>query len=185
MHQQVLNDTKKKMDQAIDHYKEELKQIRTGRANPSMLDGVQVEVYGSKMRLKDLAQVSAPEPRQLMVTPFDPQNVAACAKAIEEANMGLKSQVDGHLIRVNVPQMDEAKRTEMCKQAKALGEESKVRVRNARRDGNEGLKKLKNDKTVSEDVVKREEKTIQEFTDKACKDIDVLYQEKEKAIMTV
>lgn len=181
----TIEQIKMKMKDALEHFKHELKSLRTGRANPSILDSVSVEVYGSQMRLKEVANVTAPEPRQLLVTPFDPNNAGAIAKGIEKANLNLRPILDGHAVRISIPQMDEAMRKEIVKQAKKKAEDSKVSVREIRRRGNEGMRKLKADSEITEDEMKKGEKQIQELTDQYCKEIDALLSVKEKEIMTV
>ncbi len=181
----IVEETKKKMRASIDHFKQDLKNLRTGRANPSVLDGVSVEVYGSQMRLKELANVTAPEARQLLVTPFDPQTAGAISKGIEKANLNLQPILDGHVIRINIPPMDEATRKEMVKQGKKKVEETKVVIREIRRKNNELVRKQKADGDLTEDVMKKMEKNIQELTDQCCKEVDDLMATKEKEIMTV
>lgn len=181
----VLDQTKKKMTAALEHLKMELKGLRTGRANPGLLDPVNVEVYGTRMRLKDMATVSVVEARQLLITPFDATNVHAIAKAIEAANLNLKPIVDGNAIRIKIPEMDQKMRQEMCKSAKKKCEDAKIVIRNNRREANDQIKKQKSDGDIPEDLMKKLEKSIQELTDKSCKLADDLAMEKEKEIMTV
>jgi ribosome recycling factor len=176
---------KSKMQSTIEHYKTELKSLRSNRANPALLDGVFVEVYGASMRLKELANVTTPEPRQLLISPFDPQTAAPIAKAIEKANLNLQPVVEGHSVRINVPPMDESMRKQIAKQAKQKAEDAKVSIREVRRKQNEQARKEKADGLTAEDVMKKEEKAIQEWTDKFCKEIDDLYSAKEKEILTV
>ena len=175
----------KKMEAAIDHLAEELKNIRTGRAHANMLDGVVCEVYGSDMRLKDVATVTVPELRQLLITPFDANNASAIAKGIEKSNLGMNPSIDGHVIRLNVPPMDEALRKEMVKVVNKKKEEAKVSIRNIRRDGNEEIRKMKNDNDITEDVMHKSEKSIQELTDQFCKKADDMGSAKENEVMTV
>lgn len=181
----VLDFTKKKMNTAIDHFKVELKGLRTGRANPSALDPVTVDVYGSHLRLRDLASITVVEARQMVVTPFDANNLHAIAKGIDAANLNVKAIVDGNVVRIKIPEMDTAVRQEMCKQAKKKCEEAKISIRNIRREGNEMVKKQKADGLIAEDVLKKSEKNIQDLTDKYCKQCDELTIEKEKEIQTV
>lgn len=173
------------MQAALDHLKTELKTLRTGRANASILDKVHVEIYGSHMPLKGLANINVPEPRQIVVTPFDHSNINAIAKAIEAANLGVNPMVDGKVIRINVPPMDEAIRKQMTKQCKDHGEKTKVSLRDVRRKFNDLVRKQKADGIIAEDQMKKSEKTIQELTDKFCKDVDTTCAEKEKEIMTI
>lgn len=181
----IFDQTKAKMLAALEHLKNELKSIRTGRANPGMLDNVSVEVYGSQMRLKDIASVTAPEARQLLITPFDPQNNSSIGKAIERANLGFMPIVDGHSVRIKIPQMDEAVRKEMVKLCHKRREEAKVSIRNIRRDGNDIARKQKAAGEMPEDVLKKIEKDIQEITDKYCKEADDLAEKKEKEVITI
>ncbi len=181
----IVEDTKKKMAVSIDHLKQELKNLRTGRANPGVLDNVQVEVYGSQMRLKELANVTAPEPRQLLVTPFDPQTAGSISKGIEKANLNLQPILDGHIIRIHIPPMDASMRKEMVKQGKKKAEDAKVVIREIRRKQNELVRKQKADGDIAEDQMKKLEKSIQELTDQCCKEADDLINAKEKEIMTV
>lgn len=184
-----MNDIEKQvkaaMQAALDHLKTELKSLRTGRANSSMLDKVTVEVYGSHMRLKELANITVPEARQILVTPFDFNNVHSIKKGIEAANLGVNPMVDGKLIRINIPPMDENVRKQIAKQCKEFGEKSKIVMREVRRKFNDLVRKQKADGTMPEDVMKKLEKTIQELTDRFCKDIDTACAEKEKEVMTI
>jgi len=181
----ITDQTKSKMQASIEHFKQELKNIRTGRANPAILDSVTVEVYGTQMRLKELANVSAPEPRQLLISPFDPQTAGSISKGIEKANLNLQPMLEGGTIRINIPPMDESTRKEMVKIGKKKAEESKVVIREIRRKNNEIVRKEKADGIITEDVMKKQEKTIQEYTDQYCKELDDLMHAKEKEIMTV
>lgn len=181
----ITDDTKLKMLAAIDHLKNELKNIRTGRANTSMLDNVMVEVYGSPMRLKDIASITAPEARMLLITPFDPQNNSMIGKTIEKANLGFMPIVDGNLVRIKIPPMDEGMRKEMVKLCHKRREEAKVSIRNIRREANENARKQKSDGTIAEDLMKKLEKNIQDLTDKYCKEADEISQKKEIEITTI
>lgn len=181
----AVDQAKAKMKDAIEHYKSELKALRTGRANPGILDNVQVEIYGSQMRLRELANVTVSDARQLLITPFDPHAAGPIAKGIEKANLNLQPILDGHVVRINIPPMDEAMRKEIAKQAKKKGEDSKVVVREVRRKANETIRKQKADSTITEDEMKKSEKIIQDLTDNSCKEIDTLLAAKEKEIMTV
>jgi ribosome recycling factor len=181
----ILSQAKSKMAAAIEHLKEELKGIRTGRANPAMLDNVTVEIYGTFMRLKEIATVNTPEPRQLLITPFDPQNKGYISKAIEKANLGYMPSIDGNVVRIKIPPMDENMRKEMIKICHKRREEGKVSIRNIRRDCNELAKKQQKDGIIAEDVLKRLEKQIQELTDKYCKEADDLTDKKEKEVSMI
>lgn len=181
----IIEQTKQKMAAAIEHLKTELKSIRTGRANPAMLDGIVVEVYGSPMRLKEIASINAPEPRMLLITPFDPKNTGAIGKAIEKANIGIMPIVDGNVVRIKIPQMDENMRKEMVKICRKRLEEAKISIRNIRRDANDAARKQKADGNIAEDIFKKSEKTIQDFTEKFCRDADDICEKKEKEVSTL
>lgn len=181
----ISDQNKQKMQATVDHFKQELKQLRSNRANPAILDGVVVEVYGSPMRLKELASITAPEPRQLLITPFDPHNVNPICKAIEKANLNIQPIASGNNVRINIPPMDESMRKEIAKQGKKKAEDAKIAIRETRRKNNDLARKQKADGDIPEDVLKKIEKTIQEQTDKFCKEIDDLFAAKEKEIMTV
>jgi ribosome recycling factor len=173
------------MQATLDHLKAELKTLRTGRANASILDKIHVEVFGSHMPLKALANINVPEARQIVVTPFDHSNINAISKAIEAANLGVNPMIDGKVIRIKIPPMDESIRKQMAKQCKELGEKTKVSLREVRRKFNDQVRKQKADGLIPEDQMKRAEKTIQDLTDKFCKDVDTVCAEKEKEILTV
>lgn len=181
----VVDDIKAKMRATIDHFKQELKGLRTSRANPAMVEGVMVEVYGSTMRLKEVANISTPEPRQILISPFDPQTAGPIAKSIEKANLNLQPVLEGQVVRITVPPMDQNMRKEIAKQGKKKAEDSKIAIREIRRKGNEQVRKLKTDSAMTEDMMKKAEKTIQELTDQSCKEIDDLFTQKEREIMTV
>lgn len=181
----ILDQIKQKMQATVEHLRSELKGIRTGRANPSMLDSFTVEVYGTQMRIKDVASVTAPEARQLMITPFDPQNAAVIGKSLEKANTGFLIVTEANIVRVKVPQMDESVRKEMVKQCHKKREECKISVRNIRRDFNDLIRKQKSDGLLAEDALKKLEKQIQDLTDTFCKEADEISEQKEKEIMHV
>ncbi len=176
---------KAKMQATVDHFKNELKNLRTNRANPGMVEGVVVDVYGAQMKVKELANITTPEPRQILITPFDPQTAGAIAKGIEKANLNLQPVLEGHAIRINVPPMDQAMRHEIVKQGKKKAEDIKIALREIRRKSNEGIKKQKADGEITEDAMKKLEKSVQELTDKSCKTVDDLFAAKEKEIMAV
>lgn len=176
---------KTKMQASLDHFQQELKGLRSNRANPAMVEGVAIEIYGTTMRVKELASVTAPEPRQLVITPYDPQTAHAIAKGIEKANLNLQPVLESGAIRIHVPPMDQSVRTQIVKQAKEKAENGKIAIRDIRRKSNETLKQLKSKGDVTEDALKKMEKTIQELTDQFCKQIDALLATKEKEIMAV
>jgi ribosome recycling factor len=182
---QIEAQVKTAMQSAIDHLKAELRTLRTGRANAAILDKVHVELHGSYMPIKALANINVPEPRQITVTPFDQSNIHAISKAIEAANLGVNPRVDGKIIRISIPPMDESVRKQMAKQCKEHGEKTKVSLREVRRKFNDMVRKQKSEGTLPEDQMKKAEKMIQEMTDKFCKEVDTTCAEKEKEIMTI
>jgi ribosome recycling factor len=181
----IDNQLKAAMQAAIDHLKQELKSLRTGRANSSMLDKVHVDLHGTRVPIKSMANVTVPEPRQIVVTPFDYSSINAVAKGIEAANLGIQPRVDGKVIRIPIPPPDENLRKQIAKQCKDLGEKSKIALRDVRRKFNELVRKQKLDGDIAEDQMKRFEKTIQDLTDRSCKEVDTICGEKEKEILTV
>ena len=180
-----MNDAKQEIQKALDHYQEELKNLRTNRPSPSMLDTVPLEVYGTTMRMRDLATVSVQDGNQLVISPFDPNNLNSIAKGIEKANLNLRPAVDGSVIRVPVPPMSEERRREIAKDAKEKAEKAKVTIREHRRKANDLVKRQKSEGEISEDEQKKSEKAIQEHTDKFCKQIDDFFTAKEKDILEV
>lgn len=181
----IIDDTKEKMKASLEHLKNDLKNIRTGRANPGLVDHITVEVYGSNMRVRDIASVSCPDARQIVISPFDPQNLAGISKGIEKANIGLMPYVDGHVIRMKVPPLTEEIRLKMAKICHEEREKTKVSIRNIRRDANEFVRKQKTDNIIPEDEQKKLEKLIQDLTDKSCKEADEISEKKEKEISTI
>jgi len=174
-----------KMDQSIEALKNHLSKIRTGRANPSLLDSVQVEYYGSTVPLSQVANVNLLDARTISVQPWEKGMGAKIEKAIRESDLGLNPASMGDLIRVPMPPMSEERRKEMTKLVRTEGENAKIAVRNLRRDANEAVKKLVKDKTVSEDDQKRSEADIQKLTDKHVVTIDQLVAGKEQEVMAV
>ena len=174
-----------KMSKTLDVFDKELSSLRTGRANASMLDLVKVDVYGQQMPINQLASITTPEPRTINVQVWDLNNVSLIDSAIKKSELGLNPQIDGQLIRLPIPDLSEERRNEMRKIVKSMGEKCKVSVRNIRREGNDELKKLLKNKDISEDEVKKNEKNIQEYTDKYVKIIDDKVISKENDIMKI
>ncbi|MBS0621500.1 MAG: ribosome recycling factor [Verrucomicrobia bacterium] len=181
----LAKEAKKEMATTLDHLKEDLKNLRTGRANPGLVSGVTVEVYGTSMRLTDMANITAPEAQQILITPYDAQSAGAIAKAIDASNLGLRASAEGSIVRVRVPTMDEAMRKEMTKQCRRKAEDSKISIRNSRRKYNDRGREMKAAGDLPEDQLHRLEKEIQTLTDDFCKEIDTLCTAKEKEIMAV
>ncbi|MBU1353471.1 MAG: ribosome recycling factor [Gammaproteobacteria bacterium] len=174
-----------KMDQSISAFKSNLQKIRTGRANPALLDTVQVEYYGSMVPLSQVANVALIDSRTISVQPWEKGMGAKIEKAIRESDLGLNPASMGDLIRVPMPPMSEERRKEMTKLARNEGESAKIAIRNLRRDANESVKKLVKDKLASEDDQKRAEADVQKFTDRHILEIDALVAGKEQEIMAV
>lgn len=174
-----------KMEKTIGVLKSELASIRAGRANPALLDRITVDCYGSEMPLNQLGNVSAPEPRVLMISPWDIKTIPMIEKAIQKSDLGMNPTSDGKVIRLIVPQLTEERRKDLVKKVKKDGEEAKVALRNLRRDANEHLKKLKKDNEITEDELKKSEDDTQKITDKFVKEIDKLVEAKDKEIMEV
>jgi ribosome recycling factor len=179
---QILKDCRAHMDKAIESSKREFSGIRSGKASPSMLDTVRVEMYGSQMALNQVASISAPEPRIIVVTPFDKGQIKIVEKAIRESGLGLEPSAQGGLIRVPLPQMNEQRRKDLVKLVHKYAEDGRVAVRHARTHSREGLKKLTG---VSEDDVKHAEKDLQKVHDDYMHKIDDLIKAKEAEIMEV
>jgi len=180
--QQIIKDMRGAMDKGIDSTRREFTSIRSGKATPNMLDTVRVDMYGTSMALNQVASVSAPEPRVLIVTPFDKSQAKVVEKAIRESDLGLDPSAQGPIIRVPLPSMNEQRRKELVKVAHKLAEEGKIAVRHARTHAREGLKKLQG---VSEDDVKHAEKDLQKIHDDYIHKIDDLIKAKEAEIMEV
>ena len=176
---------KDKMSKTIDLFIKELSSLRTGRANASMLDLVKVEVYGQKMPINQIATITIPEPRTINVQVWDINNVSLIDSAIRKSELGLNPQIDGQLMRLPIPDLNEERRTELKKIIKSTGEKCKVSIRNIRREANDELKKLLKSKDISEDEEKKFEKSIQNLTDTNIKLIDEKVVSKEKEIMTI
>jgi ribosome recycling factor len=174
-----------KMLKTYEVFQQELGSLRTGRANASMLDIVKVEVYGQKMPINQLGSITTPEPRSINIQVWDTSNVSLIDSAIKKSELGLNPQIDGQLIRLPVPDLSEERRIEIKKIIKSMGEKCKVSIRNIRREANDELKKLSKNKEISEDDVKKKEKTIQEYTDQQINIIDERVSAKEKEIMTI
>jgi ribosome recycling factor len=182
---EVIKTQEDDSSKSIERLKAELVKVRTGRASPALLDGVMVDYYGASTKLNQLANVAAPEPRLLTVQPFDKSVIQEVEKAIMAANLGLNPQTEGNLIRLPIPPLTEERRKDLVSVVKKHGEETKVAVRNHRRDANELLKTAKNDKEISEDDMKKGQDQVQKVTDKFVAEIDEIVSSKEKDILTV
>jgi len=174
-----------KMDKAIEVFTKELSSLRTGRANAAMLDLVKVDVYGQQMPINQVGSITTPEPRMINIQIWDANNVSLVDAAIKKSDLGLNPQIDGQLIRLPVPELNEERRTELKKLIKSIGEKCKVSIRNIRREANEELKKLLKAKEIGEDEEKSSEKNVQTITDDHIKVVDEKVSFKEKEIMTI
>ena len=174
-----------KMDKAIEVFTKELSSLRTGRANASMLDLVKVDVYGQQMPINQVGSITTPEPRMINIQVWDANNVSLVDAAIKKSDLGLNPQIDGQLIRLPVPELNEERRTELKKLIKSIGEKCKISIRNIRREANEELKKLLKAKEIGEDDEKSSEKNVQTITDDHIKVVEEKVSLKEKEIMTI
>lgn len=179
---QVLEE---KMKKSISVLKEELNTVRAGRANPALLDQIRVDYYGSPTPLKNISNISVPDPRSLMISPFDPKSIHEIEKAINIANLGINPSNDGKSIRLVIPAVTEERRKELIRVVKKFGEDSKIAIRNERREANDELKKLEKAGELTEDELKKALDNVQKKTDNAIKDIDQIIADKEKEIMEV
>ncbi len=173
------------MDKAIEVFSKELSSLRTGRANAAMLDLVKVDVYGQQMPINQIGSITTPEPRMINIQIWDLNNVVLVDAAIKKSELGLNPQIDGQLIRLPIPELNEERRTELKKLIKSMGEKCKISIRNIRRDANEELKKLLKSKEISEDDEKSFEKNVQTITDNHISIVDEKVSSKEKEIMTI
>ena len=174
-----------RMDKAIEVFSKELSSLRTVRANTSMLDLIKVDVYGQQMPINQIGSITTPEPRMINIQIWDQNNVALVDSAIKKSELGLNPQIDGQLMRLPIPELNEERRIELKKMIKSMGEKCKISIRNIRRDANEELKKLLKDKEIGEDEEKSFEKNVQDITDKHIKIVDDRVSSKEKEIMTI
>ena len=174
-----------KMDKAIDVFSKELSSLRTGRANAAMLDIIKVDVYGQQMPINQIASITTPEPRMINIQVWDQNNVSLVDAAIKKSELGLNPQIDGQLIRLPIPELNEERRMELKKLIRSMGEKCKVSIRNIRREANEEVKKLLKSKEIGEDEEKSFEKNIQTITDKHISIVDEKITSKEKEIMTI
>ena len=174
-----------KMDKAIDVFSKELSSLRTGRANAAMLDLIKVDVYGQQMPINQIGSITTPEPRMINIQVWDINNVSLVDAAIQKSELGLNPQIDGQLIRLPIPELNEERRTELKKLIKSMGEKCKISIRNIRRDANDELKKLLKSKEIGEDQEKVFEKNVQSITDNHIKIVDEKVLLKEKEIMKI
>ena len=181
----ILLETKEKMDKTVQFLSEELNGIRTGKAHPSLVDTITVDYYGSPTRLRDIANISTPEPRLIVISPFDPSSLGLIEKAIIAANIGITPMNDGRLIRIPIPELSEERRKEMAKIASRTTEEQRIAIRNIRRDANDQIKTLQKNGDITEDQREDTLEEIQKLTDTHIKKMDEMLAAKEAEIMEV
>ena len=185
MYNDVMKEAKGGMIKAVDSLKKELTKVRTGRASISLLDDVRIDYYGTPTPLSQVGTLAVPEPRLITIQPWEKPLIPEIEKAIMKADLGLNPASDGNIVRIAIPALTEDRRKEMAKLAKSIGENSKIAVRNARRDANDMLKQMEKDKDISEDDLKRGEKEVQDLTDSFVKQIDDVVATKEKEVMEI
>ena len=181
----IINDTKSKMQKSVDNLSRELANISAGRANSNLLNGLTVDYYGAPTPVQQLASISVPEARLLVISPYDKSSVGDVEKAINAANLGVNPSSDGEVIRISIPALTEERRKDLVKEVKKIGEDAKVAVRNVRRDANDELKKQQKNADITEDDLKSQTADVQKLTDDSIKEIDKLLEEKEQDIMSV
>ncbi len=181
----MFADIEKRMEKTIVALKSELATIRTGRANAALLDHVRVDYYGSAVPVSQVGNISVPEPRMLMIAPWEKNMLTPIEKAIQASDLGLNPSSDGEVIRLVLPELNEERRKDFVKQVKQVGEKARVSVRNIRRDGNDQVKKIEKDDSLSEDEAKRMQDKVQKITDRFIVEIDAIVEHKEKDILTV
>ena len=179
----IYNDSETKMSKSIERLKQEYSKLRTGRATPTLLDGVKVEHYGTLSPIKNLANISIPEPRMIFIQPWDATAITAIEKGIVKSDLGLNPSNDGKLIRVPIPELTEERRKDIAKLINKIAEDTKVSVRQVRRAANDEAKKLEKEKQITEDDVKHSQNSIQTITDSFIKEIDLIAKQKEKEVL--
>jgi ribosome recycling factor len=182
---EILFTAEEGMDKALDFMKHEFSSVRTGKASPALVEGIEVDAYGSVMKLKQLALISTPEPRLIVIQPFDASTIKPIEKAINESKIGITPSVDGKLIRLPVPELSEERRKDLVKTLKNMAEETRVRMRAARRHAMETAKKMQKEAALTEDDLKSAETQIQKLTDKFVADVDAQLVAKEGDIMKI
>jgi ribosome recycling factor len=181
----LLKDIERKMKNAIEVLKKDFQKVRTGRANPAILDNVTVDYYGTPTPINQVGNVSVPDPQMITISPWEKKMLSDIEKAIQKADLGLTPQNDGNIIRLPIPPLTEERRKEMVKQIKKFGENAKIPIRNVRREGNDQFKKMEKNKEISQDDLKQQLERVQKTTDDYIKIVDKLMLEKEKELMAV
>lgn len=184
---EVIAEVEMAMEAAMEHMNKEFSSVRTGKASPSLVENVMVDVkaYGTKMKLRDLAIITTPEPRQIVIQPHDPSTAEDIDRGIREAQLGFNPVNEGKLLRLPIPELNEERRQEMVKRVRSISEDTKVRVRGCRKDGMDAGKKMKNENVLTEDSLHDFEAEVQEITDRFGKQVDEESAAKEKEVMTV
>ena len=181
----VLTDMQNKMIKSVDLVRSEFSSVRTGKASPALVENINVHYFGTPTRLRDLAGISTPDPKLIVIQPWDPGAIGDIEKAIMQSSLGITPSSDGKVLRLPIPELSEERRLELVKRIKKMSEDSRIALRNIRRDSIEVIRKMEKDKTITEDDRYKNEKTIQDKTQERIKEIDNLLQHKEKEIMTV
>ena len=182
---ELLADSNERMNKAVEHLSYELVGLRAGRANPQLLERVTVDYYGTQTPLNQVGNISAPEPRMLVVAPWDPSIIKEIEKAIQASDLGINPMNDGKIIRLVIPELTQERRQQLVKSIHKLGEEAKVAVRAIRHDANKNLIQMEKDKELTEDDLKRDEKQVQKYTDEHTEKIDKMIKDKEKEVLEV
>jgi ribosome recycling factor len=185
MLEKIYAETEDKMKKAIDVISRDLAGVRTGKASPKLLDGVKVDYYGTPTLLKQVATVNSPDPKQIIVQPWEKTLIPEIIKAIQKADLGFNPVAEAGIVRVPIPPLNEERRREMVKLVKKIGEDGKIAIRNIRRDANDRLKKSEEDSKITEDDLEKGHKRVQDLTDKSIKHIDDIVEGKEKEVMEV
>ena len=185
MYQEIIKTAGEKMEKTIAILEKDLATLRAGRANPQILDKITVDYYGVPTALNQVGNISSPEPRMLVITPWETKMIGPIEKAIQKSDLGINPSNDGKVIRLVVPELTEERRKDLCKQVKKLAEEGKIAIRNTRRDALEAVKKLKKDSKITEDEQKTAETEMQKVTDAKVKELDKIAADKEKEIMSI
>lgn len=185
MYQEIIKTAGEKMEKTIAILEKDLATLRAGRANPQILDKITVDYYGVPTALNQVGNISSPEPRMLVITPWETKMIGPIEKAIQKSDLGINPSNDGKVVRLMVPELTEERRKDLCKQVKKLAEEGKIAIRNTRRDALEAVKKLKKDSKITEDEQKTAETEMQKVTDVKVKELDKIAADKEKEIMSI
>ena len=181
----ILLETEEAMEKAVDYMHHEFSSVRTGKASPALVENIEVEASGSSMRMTQVALITTPEARLIVIQPFDMSTMRDVERGIKESKLGINPTIDGKLIRLRIPELSEERRVTLCKTIKVMAEEARVRIRSIRRDGIDGLKKLQKEGKITEDDLRTLEKEVQALTDKSVKAIDTAVEHKEAEILKV